>query len=331
MDQMMLPLQPSDCIGDKGAIMLKINGLMQGLPVFRTLGSDVRMQIVQLLAETARMNLGEIAERLGLTSGAVTPHIRKLEEEGIICVTSEHSARGTQKVCSLAVDQLLFDVSASVEERQMIAYETQIRIGHYSDYSVKAPCGLAGADRMIGSADDPRSFAYPERVDAELLWLSDGYVEYRIPNLLPEKQEIVQLTISFEISSALFGSPEDTLSELKFYLNDAYIGKWLSLRCPDSARGIYTPLWYDQKERLYGYLKMLVINQMGVYLDGARIDHELDPNLLKDSKGDLKLRFETHPESGHGGGLALYGSGFGNYHQNIHVRAHYMPEDILNG
>ena len=30
-------------------------------------------------------------------------------------------------------------------------------------------------------------------------------------------------------------------------------------------------------------------------------------------------------------GLALYGDGFGNYHQNIRARVHYMPEEIVNG
>ena len=76
---------------------------------------------------------------------------------------------------------------------------------------------------------------------------------------------------------------------------------------------------------------MLVINGMGVFLDGVKIEETgLDWQFL-DSFGEMKLRFECHPVSGHEGGIALYGANFGNYKQNIHARVHYMPEEPING
>ena len=57
--------------------MLQIEGLEEGLEIFRALGSKVRMKIVQLLAERGPMNLNEIAQALQLTNGAVTSHVKK--------------------------------------------------------------------------------------------------------------------------------------------------------------------------------------------------------------------------------------------------------------
>ncbi len=307
--------------------MLQIKGLDQGMEVFKVLGSDVRMHIVEMLAENREMNLNEIASGLGLTNGAVTAHIRKLEECGIIHVAEVHSGRGIQKVCSLNISQVLLDTATIPEENLTKVYETQIRIGHYSDYSVRPGCGLAGETALIGAENDPRGFAYPERVNADMLWFHDGYVEYRIPNLLPENQSIIQLTISFELSSADCGLPEDSQSKIQFSLNGQSLGEWTADRLQDNSRGIYTPLWWNRKERQHGFLKMLVINQMGVFRDGEKILETGPDWQFLDPFGEMKLRFEAHPRDGYAGGIALYGSSFGNYKQNIEVRVHYMPNN----
>lgn len=308
--------------------MLQIKGLDDGIEVFKALGSEVRMRIVQLLTKNQEMNLNEIASGLGLTGGALTAHIRRLEECGIIRVRAEHSGRGVQKLCSLNVNQILLDVSPETIERSTKVYETSMRIGHYSDYAVHPSCALAGETSLIGETDDPRVFAYPERVSADMLWLHDGFVEYRIPNLLPKDQRIVQLTISFEISSADQGLEQDTQSDIRFSLNGQHLGEWLSVQSQENARGIYTPAWWNRPRCQHGYLKMLVINLMGVFLDGVKIASTGPEWNFLDASGEMKLRFEEHPKDGHEGGLALYGSGFGNYKQNIQVRVHYMPGDL---
>ena len=41
----------------------------------------------------------------------------------------------------------------------------------------------------------------------------------------------------------------------------------------------------------------------------------------------MRFRIETHTTPEHTGGVALYGSRFGNYNQNLQAIVHYMPED----
>ena len=74
-----------------------------------------------------------------------------------------------------------------------------------------------------------------------------------------------------------------------------------------------------------------MINQMGTFLDGVKIMDGEGDSFMNESSGEMKFRFEVHPRDGRNAGLALYGDGFGNYHQNIRARVHYMPEEIVNG
>ena len=60
--------------------MLHIKSLDEGLELFKALGSDVRVEIVKILLNESSMNMNELASRLNITNGALTSHIKKLEE-----------------------------------------------------------------------------------------------------------------------------------------------------------------------------------------------------------------------------------------------------------
>ena len=304
--------------------MLQINGLNEGLELFKTLGSEVRMNIVQLLAERGEMNLNEIAEALSLTNGALTSHIRKLNECGIIQITQEHSGRGNQKRCRLKETEILLNVRPASEAREYRIYETSLGVGDYQNYDMAAPCGLAAQNSMLGQQDDPRYFAIPQHNQAQMLWFSNGFIEYHLPNLLPKGQDISGISFSMEISSAFFGNPDNQQSKIGFSLNGKKLGSWYSVEEADSTMGIYTPLWWDQPVMRHGFLKMIVINQEGVYLDGLRISEQPISDWKLDENSELILRIEAETDENYKGGVALYGAGFGNYQQDIHIRIRYQ-------
>ena len=62
--------------------MLHIKSLDEGLELFKALGSDVRVEIIKILLNENAMNMNELASRLNITNGALTSHIKKLEECG---------------------------------------------------------------------------------------------------------------------------------------------------------------------------------------------------------------------------------------------------------
>ena len=245
--------------------MLHVKNLDEGLEIFKALGSELRINIIKLLQENHEMNMNELATSLGITNGALTGHIKKLEESGIIQVMTERGSHGNQKVCKVAVDKIVVDVESEENEEDQNIYNTEVKVGHYSDYEVYPTCGLATSQAIVGEVDDPRYFSHPDRINAGILWFTKGYIEYIIPNLLPSATKIDQITVSLEISSEAPGINNDWPSDISILLNDVKIGTWTSHGDYGDVQGIFTPDWWFPTWNQYGLLKMIVINKKGTF------------------------------------------------------------------
>ena len=104
--------------------MLHIKSLPEGLDLFKALGSDVRIEIVRILLENNGMNMNELASRLNITNGALTSHIRKLEECGVVTVAGETTGHGNQKICSVHLDKILIELQD--QQKNENVYTTSI-------------------------------------------------------------------------------------------------------------------------------------------------------------------------------------------------------------
>ena len=58
--------------------MLNITRLEDGIEVFKALSSEVRIRILSILLENGEMNMTDLSQRLSLSPGALTGHIRLL-------------------------------------------------------------------------------------------------------------------------------------------------------------------------------------------------------------------------------------------------------------
>lgn len=305
--------------------MLHIKNLEDGVLIFKALGSELRVQIIKLLLKNESMNMNELAGCLGITNGALTSHIKKLEESGIVRVAQEYSGHGNQKICSVNVDKILIEIETEEQLENQNIYEVNVPIGHYTDYDVYPTCGIANVNAVIGTVDDSRYFAHPDRMNAKILWFTKGYVEYLIPNLLPAQQKVDQLTISMEISSEAPGVNNDWPSDISFLLNDVEIGTWTSPGDFGDVRGIFTPDWWFPNWNQYGLLKMIVINQRGTFIDGLQISNVNIEQLNLNYRSAIRLKMMVREDARNVGGLTIFGTGFGNYNQDIQVRIKYSP------
>lgn len=303
--------------------MIHIKKVEDGVPILKALGSEVRLSIIKLLIENKQMSMHEIAEALEITNGALTSHIRLLEEVGLVVVLSERNGHGNKKVCRLQEKQILVDFEAEERNNEELIYDTEVKVGHYSDYQAFPTCGIATSESLIGTVDDPRYFAHPDRINAGILWFGKGFVEYIIPNLLPEATVIEKFTISFEISSEAPGINEDWPSDISFLLNDTHLGTWTSAGDYGDVRGIFTPDWWFENWNQYGLLKVLTIDKRGTYIDGLKISDVNIKQLDLDYKSIIKFKFQVPEDAAHVGGLTLFGSQFGNYNQDIKVHISY--------
>lgn len=303
--------------------MLHISSLDDGLEIFKALGSDIRIEIIKLLLENKQMNMNELAASLNITNGALTGHIKKLESCGIISTTNESSGHGNQKICSIHVDKILIDLEPP-EEFQNV-YNTELKIGHYSNYQVFPTCGLATSRALIGEVDDTRYFAHQDRYDADILWFTKGYVEYIIPNFIPHSQKITQIMISAELSSEAPGVNSVWPSDISFYLNDVCVGTWTSPGDFGDVKGIFTPDWWFPNWNQYGLLKMLTINKKGTFIDGLQVSNVTIKDFALDYRSAIKFRMAVNSDAAHIGGLTIFGKSFGNYSQDIKVSINYSP------
>ena len=303
--------------------MLHLKSLDEGLDIFKALGSEVRIEIIKILSENNGMNMNELANRLNITNGALTSHIKKLEDCGIIVIANESAGHGNQKKCTVRLDKILIEVNPQEDIKNI--YQTDIKVGHYSDYNVYPTCGLASNQAIIGEVDDTRYFAHPDRYGADILWFTRGYVEYIIPNFIPFGQKIDQISISLEIGSEAPGCNEVWPSDISFLINEKKVADWTSPGDFGSVKGIFTPEWWYPNWNQYGLLKILVINGKGTFIDGLQVSDVAISDFKFDSHSTIKLKMEVADTAEHVGGLTIYGKTFGNYNQDIAVRINYSP------
>lgn len=305
--------------------MIHITSLDDGLELFKALGSDIRIQILKILLENNQMSMNQIANELNISNGALTGHIKKLEECGLISASNDSSGHGNQKLCSLIQDRILVEIEKPIDLSNV--YNTSIKVGQFSSHNICPTCGLATSPFVIGELDDVRYFDHPDHFNADIMWFTKGYVEYIIPNLIPRNQKITQLSLSAEISSEAPGINNDWPSDISFYINDTLVGTWTSPGDYGDVRGMFTPEWWPQNWNQYGLLKLLVINHKGTFIDGLKISDITTSELKLDYTSTIRFRIAVEEDSAHVGGLTIFGKSFGNYDQDIVVSINYEPLD----
>ena len=299
---------------------MKIDISEKHLPVYEALASNVRLKIINLLAEKP-MNLKDLSKELGLSSAIMTMHIRKLEEAQIIKSERIHTNGAIHKVCSLCTDLIEIEFPARAE-KAVKAHEFSLPVGHYTDFEVTPTCGLATREKVIGYFDDPRYFLDSERVHAGILWFTNGYVEYKIPNHLLSNQKAEALEISMELSSEAPGVNNNWPSDISFIFNEINLGYWTSPGDFGGIRGKYTPKWWGPGLAQYGFLKVLKIDKTGTYVDGEKIS-EVTLEQLHIQQKQWSFRIAVPESAANPGGVTVLGAGFGNYDQDIIFRLYY--------
>lgn len=288
--------------------------------VFKALSNSTRIDIINLLAEGTK-NITEISTELDISKAMVTRHIKQLEEVGVIHSEVIPAKSGTQKVCSLKIEKIEVNFPQKLYPDYKVR-EIEIPVGHYTDYYVKSTCGLASKTEFIGEVDNPKYFMDRNRMDAELLWFTQGFVEYKIPNIMEKEDTIEMIEISLEIASEFPVSNDNWPSDISFHLNDSLLGTWTSPGNYSDTEGINNPSWWPRKNSQYGLLKNIRVFNNETLMDSEKLSStKLDDIKLNNSLFSLKISVDQNAENV--GGLTLFGKEFGNHAQNIHFKIYY--------
>lgn len=84
-------------------------------PIFNALGDKFRQDIVMLLAQQERLNVGQIAERMPLSRPAISHHLKVLLQAGL--VKMERVSR--ENFYTLSVDEGLATLRLFVEQAEV--------------------------------------------------------------------------------------------------------------------------------------------------------------------------------------------------------------------
>lgn len=288
----------------------------ENIAFFSALASDVRLKIIQLLSKED-LNIKELAERIGVSSPIMLKHVNVLENAKIITSHIVKRNGSTSRVCTLVFAEYRFMIETRRRNLPSV-YSLAIPVGHYSDIDGKPTCGLATEKDVIGVFDDPKIFWYPERINAQLLWFTQGYVEYRVPNCYSPEQLIIEIEISFEIASEAPDFADDWPSDITFYFNGIKLFTWTSPGDYGVKRGILTPEWWPSNQ--YGLLKVIHVTREGVMMDGIKMSDVTLDQVLNFTEPYWSIRFEVAEDAKNVGGISLFGQKFGNYAQDILMR-----------
>ena len=305
--------------------MLYFKSIGEAEAVFKALSTPMRLKIMEMIYENDQLNMNDLAEALGLTNGAISMHVSKLAEAGLIKIKSSSGKRGTMKIIRPRYSRLMIDLAPVKETAK--CYTDDIRIGYYTACNVSPTCGLSTNKEIIGALDDPRVFSFPERFNAGIMWFANGFVEYNLPNHLQAGQTLTELQISFEISSECPEYNEDYPSDIYFSINGTPLGMWISPGDYGARKGYLCPSWWPELLNQYGLLKTLIINSDGCFIDGTyKISDTTIQDLNINYNSYITFRIEVPKDTKNCGGCTLFGEDFGDHNQAIRIKMYYEED-----
>ena len=300
--------------------MLFFETLEASLPFFKAMASEIRIQILNILAAEKKVNLNALAQRLNLTNGALTTHVKILKEAGLIDIKTVAAKHGTQKICSVRMEKYVIHIGEYYEQN---FYNAEIAPGQYVDYDVTPTCGVATSEKIIGVYDAPRFFSDLEHFNAQIIWFTTGFVEYEIPNHIPYQMKIKEIFFSAELGSEAPAYSNDHKSDIHFSINKTPVGVWQSPGDFGGERGIYNPPWWVLSMNQYGTLMKMRINEQGTFFDDKPAGGLTIGDLNIKSGERIRLRLSVPEGQPNSRGLTIFGRGFGNHNSGMVVRISY--------
>ncbi len=282
----------------------------------QALGAKVRRKIMCMLRSSC-YSVAEIARQLNLPISTVSFHLNILRKAGFISVTTKKNTRGNAKLIARQIDNFSVDFTSGDRSRDSRQFSQEIPLGSFTDACVSAGCGMASENGIIVADDLPGAFFSPGRKDAQIIWFSKGYLEYRLPNYMIKDRKVNAVVLSMELCSEAPNYRNDWESDITFWINGTEVATYLSPGDFGGRRGRLNPEWWSDYSTQYGIMKNLRITQEGVFLDETKTDSRTIDR-LKLQEGDyITFRIGIKEDAKHQGGLNLFGEKFGDFSQGL--------------
>lgn len=289
----------------------------------KALSSPVRIDIMNLI-KTKPLSLQEIARLLQIPLSSTAMHIRCLEDAGLIITENQPGIRGSMRVCMCHILSFHLEAYDTEIDAADHSYLYEMPVGSYYNFDVSPTCGLAGMEGIIDCFDNPVSFYSAERQNAQLIWFSQGFLEYRFPNKINRLLTLQELSFSLELCSEAPGYSEDWPSDITFYINDQEVGTYT---CPGDfgvRRGKCTPDIWPMGRTQYGLLTSISLRQDGGYINESPVNPAVSLSTVGlDEHPFISFKVCIKSDAVNIGGVNIFGEKYGDHPQGICMRAVY--------
>jgi predicted transcriptional regulator len=291
----------------------------QVLAIAKALNSPLRIKMLHKLLRQ-KYNIQDLAAELDILTSTCTVNIQLLEKAGLVSTETIPASRGSQKMCRAYYSEVVLPLVEEKEEAENHLISVNMPIGLYTDFEIHPPCGILSEKEIIDYLDSERAFLSPQRSNAQLIWFTDGYIEYNFPINISREQKIKSLQISTELCSEFPGYKNEWPSDITMWINSHEIGTWTSPGDMGEKRGRFTPSWWGVENTQYGFLKTWRITHSGSFIDGVPSADIVVDDLDLQSDYRIKVRIGVKKESQFRGGINLFGEKFGNHATGINLQ-----------
>jgi len=304
-------------------LLLNFNEMEKTCEVARALSVPARLEIMRMLSKDS-MSVNELAEALGLPISTVALHVNTLADAGLLFSVQQPGIRGSKKVCSRKIDFVQFDFVEKYELDTDDKVVVNMPIGYYTNAEGITPsCGIANEYSYLGADDDPKIFFDPAHYNAQLIWLSQGVLEYKFPNNALRNNLAKKIQFSLELCSEMSNYRNIWPSDITLWINDVEICTYLSPGDFGGRKGRLNPDWWSETYTQYGLLKTFSTDEGGTYIDFVKVSSVTIDQLNLEKNDYISFKIGVKSDAVNCGGMNIFGEKFGDYQQNIIMRLDY--------
>lgn len=281
------------------------------------LSCKTRIDILRLVTSTP-MTITELSRKLYISTSATMFHVKLLEDARFVRTDYIAGKRNTRLIVS-DMRTCSFDFAPQpIDYAKNESVSFEMPIGLYTDAHFKTRMGI-----ILNNGDPLYDIFAAERINAYIIWVDGGSVDYTFPCRFLQDKHITELYFTLEICAEAPQYRNDWKSDITFSLDDKELGTFTSPSDFGGKRGKLNPSWWLDDFTQYGQLVKVAVTEHGSYINGMRCgDTTLNDIALK-NKNKCVLRIESKETAKNAGGFNLFSKHFGDYEQDIIMTAVY--------
>jgi predicted transcriptional regulator len=281
------------------------------------LSSNTRIQILKLLVYNS-YTIKELSNILNLAMSTTSFHVSILRKNGLVKIVASPNKKGNEKNISLNVEKTTIFFRGFKNEETTSCY-FELPIGSYSNSNITPPCLINTKTNTITPIDNPVVFKSPERIKAQLISFTKGFLEYTILTEAFQRKKLNSIKISFELCSECPNFSNDWKSDITIWINDIELGDYRSYGDYGGRMGKYTPSWWPSTSSNFGNIVSIEINESGTYINGKEISSVALNHLNICANEYFTFKLGIKDDAKYVGGINLFGKNFGDYAQDIQI------------